>query len=197
MLSLHAREVVVIGSCDHVLRITAVRAAIRVGVSAQTGRISVASGKCGLGVSTARHWMSRGRNEESGLYREFLDDVCQYDHSFKLPRRDVSRTTRADLLWHLDKTASSCRMLNNNYYGGPVLDIERIVTELEQERDRISHAIALLKGVNSSSSMRKTGAGKGRSAKRRSGGMSPAARKRLSELMKKRWAEKRKKAKSS
>jgi hypothetical protein len=44
-------------------------------IVAQTGRISVASGKCGLGVSTARHWMSRGRNEESGPYREFLDAV--------------------------------------------------------------------------------------------------------------------------
>src|SRR5437870_4669620 len=44
-------------------------------IVAQTGRISVASGKCGLGVSTARHWMSRGRSETEGPYREFLDAV--------------------------------------------------------------------------------------------------------------------------
>jgi hypothetical protein len=50
----------------------------------QTGRISVASGKCGLGVSTARHWMSRGRHEESGPYREFLDDVERARSDFLL-----------------------------------------------------------------------------------------------------------------
>jgi hypothetical protein len=77
------------------------------------------------------------------------------------------------------------------------LDIERIVAELEQERDRISQAIASLKGVNSSGSTRKSVAGNGRSGRQRRGGMSAAARKRLSQMMKKRWAEKRKKAKSS
>jgi hypothetical protein len=77
------------------------------------------------------------------------------------------------------------------------LDIERIVEELEQERDRISQAIASLKGVNSSGSTRKSAAGNGRSGRQRRGGMSAAARKRLSEMMKKRWAEKRKKAESS
>jgi hypothetical protein len=39
--------------------------------------------------------------------------------------------------------------------------------------------------------------GKGRSIGQRRGGMSAAARKRLSEMMKKRWAERRRKAKSS
>jgi hypothetical protein len=77
------------------------------------------------------------------------------------------------------------------------LDIERIVEELEQERDRISQAITLLKGVNSPGSARKIAAANGKSGRRRRGGMSAAARKRLSEMMKKRWAEKRKKAKSS
>jgi hypothetical protein len=91
----------------------------------------------------------------------------------------------------------SCRMLDRNLPGGSALDIERIVAELEQERDRISKAIASLKGVNSSGSARKSAAGKGRSGRQRRGGMSPAARKRLSEMMKKRWAERRKKTKSS
>jgi len=77
------------------------------------------------------------------------------------------------------------------------LDIERIVAELEQERDRINQAIASLKGVNSSGSTRKSAARNGRSGGRQRGGMSAAARKRLSQTMKKRWAEKRKKAKSS
>jgi hypothetical protein len=77
------------------------------------------------------------------------------------------------------------------------LDIERIVAELEEERDRINQAIALLKGVNSSGSTRKSGARNGRSGRQQRGGMSAAARKRLSEMMKKRWAERRKKTKSS
>jgi hypothetical protein len=77
------------------------------------------------------------------------------------------------------------------------LDIERIVAELEQERDRISQAIAALKGINSPGSARKIAAANGKSGRPRRGGMSAAARKRLSEMMKKRWAERRKKAKSS
>jgi len=77
------------------------------------------------------------------------------------------------------------------------LDIERIVAELEQERERISQAISSLKRVNSPDGARKIAAGNGRSGRKRSGGMSAAARKRLSQMMKKRWTEKRKKAKSS
>ena len=77
------------------------------------------------------------------------------------------------------------------------MNIERIVAELEQERDRISQAIASLKGINFSDSARKSAAVNGRSARQRRGGMSAAARKRLSDTMKKRWAERRKKAKSS
>ena len=76
------------------------------------------------------------------------------------------------------------------------MDIERIVAELEQERDRINQAIASLKGVNSPGSARKIVAANRKSGRQRRGGMSAAARKRLSEMMKKRWAEKRKKAKS-
>lgn len=77
------------------------------------------------------------------------------------------------------------------------MDIERIVAELEQERDRISQAITLLKRVNSPGSARKIAAANGRSGRKRRGGMSATARKRLSKMMKKRWAERRKKAKSS
>jgi hypothetical protein len=76
------------------------------------------------------------------------------------------------------------------------LDIERIVAELEQERDRINQAIVSLKRVNSSGRTRKSAGGNGRSGRQRRGGMNPAARKRLSEMMKKRWAERRKKTKS-
>jgi hypothetical protein len=65
----------------------------------QTGRISIASGKCGLGVSTARHWMSRGRNEESGPYREFLDDVERARSDFLLfANRHLNRLATGGLV---------------------------------------------------------------------------------------------------
>ncbi len=75
----------------------------------------------------------------------------------------------------------------------PILDLDRIVSELEEERDRVSQAIALLKGASSSAVARKRAASSAAGAKPRRGGMTPAGRKRLSELMKKRWAERRKK----
>src|SRR5215469_2376278 len=71
--------------------------------------------------------------------------------------------------------------------GGIFLDIERIVGELGQERNRIERAIASLRGSGLSGNGRKMAAGNGRSASRRR--MSPAARKHISEMMKKRWAE--------
>jgi hypothetical protein len=78
------------------------------------------------------------------------------------------------------------------------LDLERIVAELEQERDRLNQAIAVLKEHNPPAAARKTAAGNGEvSGARRGGGLTPAGRKRLSKLMKQRWAEKRRKAKSS
>ena len=78
------------------------------------------------------------------------------------------------------------------------MDLERIVAELEQERDRLNQAIAVLKERNLPTAARKTAAGNGKvSPARRGGGLTPAGRKRLSKLMKKRWAERRKEAKSS
>jgi len=69
---------------------------------------------------------------------------------------------------------------------------------LERERDRLTQAIALLKGSNSASVGRETTVTRhdGTSAQASRRGLTPAGRKRLSEAMKKRWAERRKKAKS-
>ena len=78
------------------------------------------------------------------------------------------------------------------------MDIQKIVSELERERDRIGRAIAAL--VESASSSittwtsgraRKTAAPRKR--KRRRGGITPAGRRRLSQAMKKRWAERKRK----
>jgi len=70
------------------------------------------------------------------------------------------------------------------------MDIQQILSDLRSERERIDNAIRALEGG-------KTGRGPGRPAgsrKRRT--MSASARKRISEMMKLRWAERKKKAKA-
>jgi len=75
------------------------------------------------------------------------------------------------------------------------LDTGRIVAELKRERDRLSRAIVALEG-ESPKATAKMSAVSNRTArsKKKGGRLTPAGRKRLSDLMKKRWAEKRKKA---
>lgn len=73
------------------------------------------------------------------------------------------------------------------------MDINLIVAELKKERERLDRAIAALNsGKQSSQTTRTTGRG----TRHPAGGsrLTAAGRKRLSELMKKRWAERRKKA---
>jgi hypothetical protein len=72
------------------------------------------------------------------------------------------------------------------------LDIQKIVRELQKERDRLDRAIALLEGKGSATAARKIAAPGG--PKRRRRRLTAAGRKRLSDLMKQRWAERRKKA---
>jgi hypothetical protein len=75
------------------------------------------------------------------------------------------------------------------------LDIQSIVTELKKERERLSNAITALEGSSAKSapsitSIQKTEGNNNHHGSR----LSAAGRKRLSELMKKRWAERRRKA---
>jgi hypothetical protein len=82
--------------------------------------------------------------------------------------------------------------------GGLDLNLQRIIDELERERDRLTKAIDLLREGESASSSRKANAaqldGEGpRTLRRR---LTPAGRRRLSEAMKRRWAERKKKTKS-
>jgi hypothetical protein len=74
------------------------------------------------------------------------------------------------------------------------MDTARILTELRGERDRIGHAINALEALERTQpNGRKPGRPKGQgdtSAKKR-GGITAAGRRRLSEMMKKRWAERR------
>jgi hypothetical protein len=74
------------------------------------------------------------------------------------------------------------------------LDTGRIVAELKRERDRRNLAIAALDG-HSPQSAAQTSAVPSRAtrSKRKGDRLTPAGRKRLSDLMKKRWAARRKK----
>jgi len=76
------------------------------------------------------------------------------------------------------------------------LDIDSIVEDLKKERDRVVKAIAALVGMRSATGKRrgrKPGAKSAGKTRRRRGGISKEGRRKLSELMKKRWAERRKK----
>jgi len=76
------------------------------------------------------------------------------------------------------------------------MDIQNILGDLKAERERIERAIAALEGLGSHRRRgRPVGSKNVAKAPRRH--MSAAARKRISEMMKQRWAERKKKAKSS
>jgi hypothetical protein len=75
-----------------------------------------------------------------------------------------------------------------------MLDRERIVAELKTERDRLNQAIAALEGhAPNASASRAGGSGQANRKKRKHVGITSAGRKRLSDMMKKRWAEVKKK----
>jgi hypothetical protein len=75
------------------------------------------------------------------------------------------------------------------------LDLQSIVAELKRERDRLSRALAALEETDSSPAVAKTVAASTSSAgsEHRSSGITPAARQHLSEVMKQRWAARKKK----
>jgi anti-sigma factor RsiW len=74
------------------------------------------------------------------------------------------------------------------------LDTGRIVAELKRERDRLSQAIAALEGQSpKAAAKRSVVPHRATHSKEKRDHLTPAGRKRLSEMMKKRWAEKRKK----
>ena len=74
------------------------------------------------------------------------------------------------------------------------MDLRKVVSELKQERDRLNRAIAALEGIQ----VPATAVAKGSNPpakKARKHNISAEGRKRLSEMMKKRWAERRRKPK--
>ena len=74
-----------------------------------------------------------------------------------------------------------------------ILDLQKIVSDLESERDRLSRAIAALEGIRGAITAPKGVASGVKRPRKRRGGITPEGRRRLSEAMKKRWAQPRKK----
>lgn len=77
------------------------------------------------------------------------------------------------------------------------MDIQSILADLKRERQRLDTAITALEGSGPRRRGRPAGSGKstvGRPAGRPRRHMSAAARKRISEMMKQRWAERKRKA---
>jgi hypothetical protein len=77
------------------------------------------------------------------------------------------------------------------------MNIAEIVKQLKSERERLTSAIQALEGIEGGSQGAARNGSKpateAKAAKHANNGLTPAGRKRLSELMKKRWADKRKK----
>jgi hypothetical protein len=77
---------------------------------------------------------------------------------------------------------------------GGIVDIVAIVSELKKERDRLNRAIAALEGTDGTKTgSRKLAAPTLVKAKKGGRRLTAEGRKRLSEMMKKRWAERRRK----
>ena len=77
------------------------------------------------------------------------------------------------------------------------MDFQQILSDLNHQRDRLDQAIAALEGLGSRMAGRRGRPPGAKSAKPapagKSGGITAAGRRRLSEMMKKRWAERKKK----
>jgi hypothetical protein len=90
----------------------------------------------------------------------------------------------------LGKTQSK----NRKRITGGIVNIVAIVSELKKERDRLNRAIAALEGIDGArTGSKKLAAPTLVKAKKGGRGLTSEGRKRLSEMMKKRWAERRRK----
>jgi hypothetical protein len=78
------------------------------------------------------------------------------------------------------------------------MDIQNILSNLKMERERLDRAITALEGIGSAGPRRRgrpVGSVSKSAAGRPRRHMSAAARKRISEMMKQRWAERKRKSK--
>jgi Spy/CpxP family protein refolding chaperone len=75
------------------------------------------------------------------------------------------------------------------------LDLSQIIEELKRERARIDEAIDALEQVGGKGTRR--GRGGRQSGPKRKRRLTPEGRKRLSDMMKKRWAERKRRARAA
>jgi hypothetical protein len=96
---------------------------------------------------------------------------------------------------------ASLRGCNINEIRKVKMDLNRILSDLKAERDRLDRAIAALEGSAGGATRagatgrrrgRPAGSGNGRRGRRGPRVMSADARRRISEAMRKRWAERKK-----
>jgi hypothetical protein len=80
---------------------------------------------------------------------------------------------------------------------GAIMDTDRILAELRVERDRIDRAISAIEAVNSTGRRRAGRPTKAARKARQRGRMSAAARRKLSRLLKQRWAQGKMKPKAT
>jgi len=82
-----------------------------------------------------------------------------------------------------------------------MMDINSILDQMKQQRDRLHGAISALEGGRAARSAangrRRTGPKVGNGRRKRKGTLSPAARKRISEAAKARWAKAKKAGRNS
>jgi len=106
----------------------------------------------------------------------------------------------ASLTLRLLKKLSFCHSTRRllGYRPGGIMDTNRILAELRAEWDRIDQAISALEAVNSTGRRRAGRPPRSTATRRRRGRMNAAARRKMSRLMKQRWAQgKMKRAKAS
>lgn len=75
-----------------------------------------------------------------------------------------------------------------------ILDIQKVIADLKKQKEQITQAIDALEGLAPASNHNHSASAHATQNKRKGGHISPEGRRRLSELMRKRWAERRKKS---
>jgi hypothetical protein len=85
--------------------------------------------------------------------------------------------------------------MRGDKYRGGIVDLRKVVSELKQERDRLNRAIAALEGIEGTAAVTTKGSSRPAAKKAKKNNITPQGRKRLSDMMKKRWAERRRKLK--
>jgi hypothetical protein len=106
----------------------------------------------------------------------------------------IENPTAQEVDKFLNAWLSITNHVSENKSTGGNLNTQEILKELKAERNRLDRAIAALDGANSTRATMAPHKPSSNGARRKRNHLTAAGRKRLSMLMKKRWAEKKKKS---